>query len=356
MNRNHDPMEPNNESDALNAYLDRLAGVADEPSAPLAPRMQGAVDRLFALAARADGIKASFGTRNKRSTSITRISRPTAKSRRRAHPTAPTQQPRRWSQSIQFVSTAALIMCTVAGVYFAASNGGKHNDEGGTSGPYSVIPIATLPANVITSSIPPPAAVECTAAPRSDADLIQILVLPPHPGAAMADTSQLGEPVDPATAKDVMHTFRQFQACSQKGMVYRESASIMTEEGVRFDWYGEPRSGKTPKPLSVLEITTRLNSLFVPTPSSSPIAGPRGQNVVLTIFPEDVRFRSTPADTISSSATPNPGKDWVIVATAYWVNIDNGQVTFRTPTEVTFVKVKGQWLINHIAENRVGAG
>jgi hypothetical protein len=152
MNRDREPLVPTNDSDALNAYLDRLTGLQDEPSAPLSPGMRGAVDRLFALADTADRDEAAFHLGREPIMTTVPIQLPLTgspgKTRRspaiRAHV-------RRWTQPMHMLSTAALVVLAVAGVIFAATNGNGHNNgNGGNGGVFGAVPFATVPVNANT--------------------------------------------------------------------------------------------------------------------------------------------------------------------------------------------------------------
>lgn len=355
MNRDHDPNESNAESDALNAWLDRLNGWHDGPPATPSPEMRRTVDRLFTLAATAEQDETANRTRKEPTMTTAPMHLPiVGDPDRTGRSNVIRHRIRQWTQPMHVLSTAALIVLAFAGVFFAVTNGTRHDGggNGNDGGLYGAVPLATVPANAIYA----PKAADCTATPRSKEELKRILRTPPDPASTLTDARQSQGPVDSATAKQIMTTFQQFQACTLRGTAYRFSASITTDEAVRLYFYGEPVYGKPNPAMSPPEISARVDNIDVgytadgtPVTRQAATASPApSASTVLTLFPGDIVLRSGVPQESTPSATPAPNNGPVIVATAYWVNPDTREVQIQPSYQMTFVNVNGQWLINRM--------
>jgi hypothetical protein len=363
------------DADALNAYLDRLTGAQSEPAGDLSPDLRQAATQLFALAAVAgppdSANPTQESTMNANALSPLSLDPVTTRPRATRPPTTrPSSIRRLWTRSsraAQVASTAAVVLFTLLaslGVFRAFDPSGGDGDKF-----YGAVPVATVPDDAVTSSIPYPTAAECTATPRTREEVAAILRTPP------ADPTwggyEPGDTPDKATADEVLATYRHWQACALKGSYYEFSAELMTDEAVRHQFYGNPNLSygspdfaKEFEPLSdaaideLLDVFDREMAVDAATPSSAATPFPDVEGAILTMFPEDMNVGSPysplPAGQIQIPGTPIPGSpQQYIHARAYWVEDGTREIQILAPTRVVFANADGQWLVAGTWEERV---
>jgi len=343
MNQPHLPIH-DGDADALNAYLDGLTGFDTAPTTDVSPDLQTAVTRLYALAAAAGPLHSEEQPMNATTAadySLESIITPSPIRR------APLRS--FWTRSsriAQIASTAAIVLLTLLaslGVFRAFDPSGGNGDRERFIG---AVPLATLPDDAVTSSIPYPTAEECTATPRTREEVASILRTPPDTELSVSPEPK--QAPDQATADDILATYRQFAACTQKGFYHMLSADLVTEDNVFYLVYFGPFFGSMPAAESDAEIEWTLNqmeaswSAMIPergaTPAPSPIAGDGFNfNAVPTIFLEDL--------TLYGSTSPNSARPRQVTATAYWVDRETKQVLFYPPRAVLFYEIDGRWVI-----------
>lgn len=368
MNQNHF-QDQDQHAEALNAYLDGLTSFAPAPPTDLSPDLQAAVTRLFALAAAAGPLdnrqEHPLHTTTASPLSLEPI---TARTPNR-HPTLR----RLWTHSsgmAQIASTAAVVLLTVLasfGVFraFDPSGGGSGNGHSSGDKTYGAVPIATVPDNAVTSSLPYPTTAECTAKPRTRGEIAAILRTAPSGPDPGRNTSVFGDSPDQATVDDVFATFRHWQACRLIGPYHAYSAELMTEDGIRYEVYGN-LVGTHSQPYSEAEIEQALTMLDegaadfpvdglmrpVTNASGTPTAWAQlDKFAVQTIFPEDMAFwdwgSALVFDEASALATPNPNPvgRTEIRAYSYMVQPMTREVQISPPQTVFFALENGRWLV-----------
>ena len=283
-----------------------------------------------------------------------------------------------WTHHLHLVSTGLLIVAVIA-LSFAAfgpngiGGGGDNNGTGDGPGMFGAVPVATVPDDAQTSSIPYPTAEECTIEVTHDGLIADIQ----EANVATEPEQQRYERVIESSDEDaeaIMQTFREWQACGWDtqgfGFAYQMQLQTLWYTANHLPIFYNYGEGTIDRPVSAEEIEAYADVLLAgdeteaaegvdatPPPSAStpvsvqdvpeplPIpeggtpvaAGPGGHNY-LTIFAEDI-------DII--------GPDTAL-ARAYFVNTVTREVRVTTPHIYEFVKVDGQWLINDYREGGRG--
>lgn len=345
------------DAELLDAYLDQLTGAASAaPSEALSPEIRNTAVRLFALARVAGPLDSPAPTEEHPMATLPAAASPLALNPSTTYrsPARPAAIRRFWTRSSrvsQATATAAVVLLTLLaslGFFRAIAPSGGDGDGDGF---YGAVPVATVPEDAVTSSIPYPTADECTATPRTREEVVEILRTPPL---NWHEIRHLSAP-DRATADDVMATFRHWQACKIKGLYYEFSAELMTEDAVRFAVYGPPFSGSRyqdppPEPLSREAIEgfldfragkiLGLSASGTPIPAPSPVppsTEPVLSGQVPTIFPEDLTVATVRPVVV-------PGSD-LVHAEAYIVDLETNEIVVRDPENVLFAKNDGRWQI-----------
>ncbi len=352
------------DADALNAYLDQLTGAPGKPVGELSPDLRHAATHLFALSAVAGPLDATKltkeSTMNATATSPLSLDPFTTLPRATRQPTTrPPSLRRLWthsSRAAQVASTAAVVLLTLLaslGVFRAFDPSGGDGDGEGF---YRAVPVATVPDDAVTSSIPYPTTAECTATPRTREEMAALLRTPPSETGW--DTNVFSKTPNQATADEILAIYRHLQACTLISPYHRYSAELMTDEGIRFEVYNGPFD-TLPQPLEEAEIEQALalfdeaatynatlgNMVQVTNALGTPIAAAQFDKYpVPTIFPEDLYIAdielSSPA-----SPSPNPGSPTEIRAHAYRVEPTTREVLLLPPLTIIFSFEDGRWLV-----------
>jgi len=366
MNRTHvhDHNQDHN-AEALNAYLDGLTSFDPAPITDLSSDMHAAVTRLYALAAAAgphhDRQEHPLNATTAAPLSIDPITVPTPRRSRTLR--------RVWTHSsgmAQVAATATVILLTVLasfGVFraFAPSGGGYGNGEGEDL--HGAVPVATVPEDTVTSSLPYPTTAECTATPRTREEMTALLRTPPS--VLGWNTSNPTQNPDQATSDEILALYRHWQACTLVSPYHRYSAELMTDEGIRFEVYNGPFN-TLPKPLTDAAIEQHLAEFDLAATSNATPGGTMHQVTnatgtpvalaqvdkfpVSTIFPEDLYFSHVDL-AVSAGSPAELGGSLELFATAYQVNPTTREVLIRQPDNVAFAVVDGRWLV--IAERQI---
>jgi len=232
------------------------------------------------------------------------------------------------------------------------------------------VPVATVPADLETSSVPYPTADECVVEPMTREEVIQHFQLANTATAPQSVYYERAiEPSDEDAAA-IMQTFREWQACGLNGRapaygMQFESLWFTANGSALFYHNGRPVSDEmiadwanimvtdeadlvladeadqgTPSPVTGTPTSLPASPARLPLPeNATPVARESARAFFPTIFPDDIVI--TGPDTA--------------VARVYFVDpetrdisVASGQVTYG------FVKVDGQWLIDTYSEGLGG--
>lgn len=365
----------NDQRDALNDYLEAHVGFppANSRADQLDTDMRGAVEEFLDLAERAGVIPAAQSHQRRSAVNATlpisgALPAPTRSTQRnRPSFTLPA-----WTRHLHMLSTVLLIV-VVAALSFATFGpngigGGGSNGSGDGPGMFAAVPVATVPEDAVTSSIPYPTADECTIEPMTREELIQHYqeanvasqedwLLRDHP------LDELASNPSEEDAQTIMQTYRQWQACglvelgpayqmqletplftaNQSALFYDHEPSVSDEviEGWVDDFIltGEsPYIPATPPsdigPLGTPIVIEELPA-GVPVPgSATPVVDETGGGAYPTIFPEDIVML---------------GDDHAM-AMVYFVDPVTREVAVISPLTYWFENVDGKWKVDFYRE------
>lgn len=378
--------------DALNDYLEAHVGFppADSRAGQLAPDMRDAVEEFLDLAERAGAIP---GTHSQQGTPAMNATLPVSgalpatapkQSRRRTQPSLTLPA---WTRHLHMLSSVLLI-AAVAALSFAAFGpngiGGGGDGTGDGPGQFAAVPIATVPDDAVTSSIPYPTADECTVEPIDyDTDYDSVLSQLRVANAVPRQTMALGNPNHPYSPSDqeagaIMQAYREVQACWQRGPQY--VAQLITGYGQLNVFDLLPRQPND-EPLTegqLIQIATfwflnedpaflieenaprepqpavaspdgfpetpgtvdhgEMGTPFTSDATAAPVAYGTGDGPVWTIFPEDITMY----------------RPDVAAAQAYFVDPVTREVQIVTPETIWFFNDNGQWKIDRYMEGPLG--
>lgn len=283
---------------------------------------------------------------------------------------------RTWERAANMLLVATLVLALAAGLWRAADHlgfgtrsqppddqpipfGGVLPEGDGDTN--ALVPVATVPVDMETSSIPYPTADECTVEPMTREEVIRHFQL-----ANIATESQgvyYEQAIVPSAedAAAIMQTFREWQACfldgralayslqfetpwytGQDSSLFYHNERPVTDEMIE-NWAdivlgAEAEIGGTPVDEPATPAPLPATPARLPLPeNATPVAFPTGGAASPTIFAEDITII---------------GPDTAI-AMAYFVDPLTREVFVTTPLTFEFVKVDGQWLIN---DSREGVG
>lgn len=353
-------MGHNRNIDALNDYLDSLAGTppAESRAGDLDPDLRDGVDRFFELAEAARAVpRATTDSGRSDMTTTLPVSTitPMPRSSRRPGSTLPN-----WTQHLHLLSTVLMFGAVIALAVIAAASYQAGDGDDGTR-LNGAVPVATVPGDDEPSSIPEPTAEECTVDPMTRDDVIQHLT--ESNTAATPDVSLYEPFVQPSDeeAQGIMQTFREWQACqgqpsrlrlqtpwftlNHDSTVFRdaegndlrpvsdEAIAEAADAHMASDVYVPEGQPGTPPPAPAEQDT-------VPIPAgATPAARPPEGRSFPTIFAEDIVITGPDRAT----------------ATAYFVNTETREVVPDTPDlHFEFVRIDGQWFIDGYREGGLG--
>lgn len=394
-----------NQHDALNDRLDALAGApsASSRANDLDAEMRDSVDRFFDLAEQAGATSAR--THHRR--------RPSMDSTLPTSSVLPAPQRKRnrtiampaWTQHLHIVSTGLLIVAVVALSFAAFSPNGIGTGNNGTGsggagdGPNlnGAVPVATVPDNAVTSTLPYPGPEECTVEPMTRDEVIARLK---EANVSVPQRSQLYEswlvPSD-QQIKSIIETYNEWRACGLDGFgpeyQLRFETPLYTAERTPV-FYSPDGENLRPVPEAEIErwVDRVLNEENSGTPAPTVASGqsfpstpiPPGSNEMGTPFSIDGTetadsplrvLHNTDQERLPIPAGSTPvasgqggrafqvilAEDIVITgpdtatATAYFIDEQTREITHATPYVYTFVYVDGVWKIDSVREG-IGLG
>jgi len=230
------------------------------------------------------------------------------------------------------------------------------DDDGDTN---ALVPVATVPADLETSSIPYPTADECVVEPMTRDEVIQHFQMANMATAPESAYYERGiEPSDEDVAA-IMQTFREWQACGLNGRapaygmqfeslwytanqsaLFYQNERPVTDEMID-DWADviladEAAPSGTPMGEPATPPALPATPARLPLPeNATPVMAPPRSAFFPTIFPEDIII--TGPDTA--------------IATVYFVNPETREVSVSSGQLIYgFAKVDGQWLIDTYSE------
>ncbi len=362
--------DDNDQRDALNDYLDAHTGFApaDSRADEVDPDMRECVEEFLDLAERAGAIPRAHSQPGRPAMNTTLPTSGTV-----AGPTRTNQRKRRditlptWTRHLHMVSTVLLI-AAVAALSFVAfgPNGIGNGDGNGTGdgpGQFAAVPVATVPDDAETSSIPYPSFDECEVEPMTRDEIIQhlneanVATMPDHPKYEVGIEPSVQE------AEAIMHVFRQDQACGQRGGGFQYTMQFQSP------WYianmtpifRTPDGGNL-RPVSDEVIEDYADVLVTDHEEATPMATigtppPMPTQPARLPIPDDgtpvVHEGGGGSPTIAPEDIVITGPDTAI-ARAYFVNETTREVSVSTPLTYGFVNVDGQWLFDSYSEGSRG--
>lgn len=364
--RHHSDSDPR---DALHDYLDTLVGTPppDSRAGNLDPELRNDVDRFFDLTERAGMVPGDTRRPTMNVTLPVSTALPTPQRRRRTRGgvTLPA-----WARHLNVISTGMLIVAVIAFVFVAFdSNDSGNNGTGDGPNLNGAVPIATVPDDAETSSIPYPTADECTVEVTREeliAD-IQEANVATEPERQMYERAI--EPSDEAR-QTIMQTFREWQACAWDtqgyGFAYQIQLQTPWFTANSLPVFYNSSKGAIERPISQETIEAYADVLLQPeeaaTPpviveAGTPLSMAEEESAGQVPFPPD----ATPAVVEEGRSFPTIfAEDIVItgpdtaIAQAHFVNERTREVTSITPLTFGFVEVDGQWLIDSYSEGGGG--
>ncbi len=292
---------------------------------------------------------------------------------------------RPWERALNALLIAAVVIALAAGFWRAADNFGFGNgseppddrsipfggmgpqdDDGDTN---ALVPVATVPVDMETSSIPYPTPDECLVEPMTREEVIQHLQMANVATEPERAFYERGIEPSEEDAAAIMRTFREWQACGLSGrapayqMQFESVWYAANQTGLFYDrqneQYVRPVSDEVIEDWADIVVTDEADQdLGTPTPATgtlpslpvpparvplpedaTPIMSEPGRTFFPTIFPEDIVITS-PDTAVASVFFVDPETREVSVA--------SGQLTYG------FVKVDGQWLIDTYREGLGG--
>lgn len=361
----------NDPHDALNDYLDAHTGFApaDSRAGELDPDVRDGVERFLDLAERAGAIPGATTQRRRPAMNATlpvggSLSTPARAARKkRPNLTLPT-----WTRHLHMVSTGLLMLAVVA-LSFAAfgpnspGGGGDDNGDGSGdgSGQFAAVPVATVPDDAVTSSIPYPGPEECTVEPMAREELIARIQ---EANVATEPELQLYErSIEPSDedAEAIMQTFRESQACSWDtqgfGFAYEMQLQTPWYTANHLPVFYNYELSTIERPISEEEIEAYADVLLTEaTPVATSGTPPQMQEEEV---PEQLPIPdgATPVVLEGGRAFQTLFAEDIIIigpntATAqlYFVDEKTREVQVSDPLVLEFVKVDGQWLLHSSRE------
>lgn len=284
---------------------------------------------------------------------------------------------RTWERAANVLLIAAVVLALAAGLWRAADNlgfgiGSQPPDDqsipfggalpqDGDGDTNALVPVATVPVDLETSSIPYPTADECVVEPMTREEVIQHFQMANM--ATAPESASYEQAIEPSgeDVAAIMQTFREWQACglNERALAYPmqfETPWYTANQSPLFYQNGRPVSDEmieawadvaltdeaAPWDTPIYEPATPPAEPATPAPlpipeNATPAAAAPGGNSYPTMFPEDIIII---------------GPDTAI-ATVYFVNPETREVSVSGLFTLEFVKVDGQWLVN---EYRGGGG
>lgn len=263
-----------------------------------------------------------------------------------------------WTQHLHLLSTALLITAVIALAVIAFQSDRVGN--GGGSQLNGAVPVATVPDDAESSSIPEPTRAECSVTPLTRDEVIQHFT--ESNTATAPDVVLYEQPIEPTAeqSRAIMGTFRAWQACQGTGAELRFQTPWYTANGLGLVFHDA--DGRDIRPLSdpeiaratdawLTDLATPAAQLGTPVPEATqpeivpvpadatPVTRASGSRNVATIFAEDIVITGPDRAT----------------ATAYFVDTTTRQIVPDGPAlQFDFVNVDGQWLIDGYREGGRG--
>lgn len=368
--RHHNDNDPH---DALNDYLDAHTGFApaDSRAGELDSDVRDGVEQFLDLAERAGAIPGAHHQPGRPAMNATLpVSGTLSTSPRAARKTRPIITLPTWTHHLHMVSTGLLILA-VAALSFAASgpNGidGGGDSDGSGDGPshFAAVPVATVPDNAVTSSIPYPTADECTVEPMTREELIQHIQ---EANIATEPEQQLYErAIEPSDedAEAIMQTFNEWQACGldtpTTGFAYNLRLQTPWFSANQLGVFYNYDLGAVQRPISEEKIVEYVDLNLRPEQAATPpvVFGtpphmPEEEMPEMLPIPDD----ATPVVYEGGGASPTIFAEDIVItgpntamAYAYFVNPETQEVMVTTPLTFWFENVDGQWKVDFHRED-----
>ena len=356
------------QSDALNDYLDGLVGSAPDQSGDLDPMLRENVDRFFELADKS-GARSNLTASRRRQT----MQVPIPATALWPTPQAVSQHlpaPRRWGQFLSVMTTGLLVVIAVSLIVIAYGQFGMGNGNGGNQDPthFAAAPIGTMSPDEVTSARPYPAPDVCTVDPMTRDEMIA------HLNAANIATpttyTRYQQWIKPSAddAEAILTAYDTWKACglstSQTGPEYQLRLQTPWFTANMLPMFYGFGLNESQRPVSEEVIEEHVDALLsenrgvemdATAVAATPAASPPAKTTTQTLIPipEDatpVTFeggRSFPTLFAEDIAMTGPDTATAVV---YFVNENTGAVNPGLVYTIEFVRVDGQWLINAYTE------